>query len=65
MTKWAMSSEPARGTTYLIVSGPTRHERRAVLAVASTRSAGPDRHDYFFILRKIIYIHMYHIYTYV
>jgi hypothetical protein len=31
MVKWVVSGEPARGTTHLIVSGPTRHERRAVL----------------------------------
>jgi hypothetical protein len=31
MAKWAMSGELARGTTHLIVSGPTRHERHAVL----------------------------------
>jgi hypothetical protein len=31
MAKWVVSGEPARGTTYLIVPGPTRNERRAVL----------------------------------
>jgi hypothetical protein len=31
MAKWAVSGEPARGTTHLIVLGPPRHERRAVL----------------------------------
>ena len=31
MAKWAVSVEPARGTTHLIVHGPTRHERRVVL----------------------------------
>jgi hypothetical protein len=31
MTKWVVSGEPARDTTHLIVPGPTRHKRRAVL----------------------------------
>jgi hypothetical protein len=31
MAKWVVSVEPTRGTTHLIVPGPTRHERRAVL----------------------------------
>jgi hypothetical protein len=31
MAKRAVSGEPARGTTHLIVPGPTRHERCAVL----------------------------------
>jgi hypothetical protein len=31
MVKWAVSGEPARETTHLIVPEPTRHERRAVL----------------------------------
>jgi hypothetical protein len=31
MAKWVVSVEPARGTTHLIMSGPTWHERRAVL----------------------------------
>ena len=31
MAKWVVSSESARGMTHLIVPGPTRHERRAVL----------------------------------
>jgi hypothetical protein len=31
MAKWVVSAWPARGMTDLIVSGPTRHERRAVL----------------------------------
>jgi hypothetical protein len=31
MFKWVVSNEPAQGTTHLIVPGPTRHERRAVL----------------------------------
>jgi hypothetical protein len=30
MVKWAVSGEPARDTTHLIVRGQTRHERRAV-----------------------------------
>jgi hypothetical protein len=31
MAKWAVSSGPVRDTTHLIVSGPARQERRAVL----------------------------------
>jgi hypothetical protein len=31
MVKLTVSGEPARGTTHLIVSGQTRHERRAML----------------------------------
>jgi hypothetical protein len=31
MAKWTMAGELARGTTHLIVFGPARHERRAVL----------------------------------
>jgi hypothetical protein len=31
MAKWAMSGESARGMTYLIVPGLTRHKRRVVL----------------------------------
>jgi hypothetical protein len=31
MTKRAVSGEPVRDTTHLIVLGPTQHERRAVL----------------------------------
>jgi hypothetical protein len=31
MAKWVVCGELARDTTHLIVSEPTRHERRAVL----------------------------------
>jgi hypothetical protein len=31
MAKWTVYREPTRGTTHLIVHGPTRDERRAVL----------------------------------
>jgi hypothetical protein len=31
MAKWTVSNELARGTIHLIVSEPTRHERRAML----------------------------------
>jgi hypothetical protein len=33
MAKWAVSGEPARGTIHLILTGPTRHERRVVLGL--------------------------------
>jgi hypothetical protein len=33
MAKWAVSSEPARGTTHVIVPGPTLHERHAVFGL--------------------------------
>jgi hypothetical protein len=43
MTKWVVSSasELARGTTHLIVSRPTRHERRAVVVRCLGHSLGP------------------------
>jgi hypothetical protein len=31
MAKWAVSSGPARGMAHLIVYGPVRYERRAML----------------------------------
>jgi hypothetical protein len=54
MAKWAVSGEPSRGTTHLIVSGPTRHERRAVLGPYS-RTVVLSRHDYFLFYKKHIY----------
>jgi hypothetical protein len=61
MAKWVVSGEPVRGTTHLIVSGPTRHESVGAWVVASARSAGPTRHDYF-LFYKNSYIHMYNLY---
>jgi hypothetical protein len=57
MAKWVVSGEPARGTTHLIVSGSTRHERCAVLGPLP-RPVVLACHNYFFILQKIIYTYV-------
>jgi hypothetical protein len=58
MDEWVVSGGPAWGTTYLIVSGPARHERRNVLGPLPRLVvlARPDTIIYFYFTKNRIYI---------
>jgi hypothetical protein len=43
MARWIVFGEPVRRTTYLIVPGPTRHERRAVQDLFNSAWTNPAR----------------------
>jgi hypothetical protein len=53
MARWVVSREPVRRTIHLIVPGPTRHERRSVIARPDT--------IIFYFYKKIIYIYIYNL----
>jgi hypothetical protein len=63
MAKWAVSGEPARDTTHLIVPGPARHKRRAVLGLSlrPVVLGRPGIITYFYFYKKS-YIHTYNLY---